>query len=179
MAKLTPRGRALRWLTTHRRITEQPAGSNRDFRKDGITAAQKRLGGWLVGKAWCGTWHANALLAAGVHGVSWRQASVAMIEDDAKARVAPYGRGWVTPASKDWHKRVLRGDAAVLFGRGVHVETVRSVSWQYRRLGLLVLEGGNTASGNKGSQSNGGGSYRRVRPISAVRGFALVDFPGR
>jgi len=179
MARLTSRGQALRWLTTHRGCTEQPAGSNRDHRHDGITAAQMRLGGWLVGKAWCGTWHANALRAGGVKGVSWRQASVKMIEDDARARRAPYGHGWVTPREKGWHKRVHRGDAVILFGRGVHVETVRSVSWQYRRLGLIVADGGNTASGNKGSQSNGGGSYRRVRPISAVRGFALVDYPNR
>jgi len=179
MARLTSRGKALRWLTLHRGMTEHPPGTNTDLRADGIRAAQMRLGLWLVGKPWCGVWHANALRAAGVKGVSWRQASVALIEDDARARRAPYGHGWVTPREKNWHKRVLRGDAVVLFGRGVHVGTVRSTAWAYRRLGYLRVSEGNTSSGNKGSQSNGGGSYDRLRPISAVRGFARVDYPNR
>jgi hypothetical protein len=139
MASLTPRGKDQRWLSSHRGITEQPAGSNRDDRKDGITAAQQRLGNWLVGLAWCGTWAANGLLAAGVRGVSFRQASVALIEDDARAGRAPF-RDWLPAGS-------------------------------YHR-------GGNTSSGTAGSQSNGGGSYRRLRPLSSVYGFARVDYPG-
>ena len=70
-----------------------------------------------------------------------------------------------------------RGDAVVLFGQGVHVGTLRSAAWAYRKLGLIVTDEGNTSSGNAGSQDNGGGSYRRLRRISDVRGFALVDFP--
>lgn len=179
---LSPRGRALRWLTNHRGITEHPAGSNTDSRQDGIRHAQVLCAGggnWLVGQPWCGVWHFMALRAGGVKGISSRQASVALIELDARARRAPYGHGWVTPATKGWHKRVHRGDAVVLFGQGVHVETVRSVRWPYRKLGLVVCDGGNTSSGNAGSQDNGGGSYRRLRRIADVRGFALVDFPDR
>jgi hypothetical protein len=178
VSRLTPRGRALRWLTRHRGITEQPAGSNRDQRADGITAAQRRLAGWLVGKAWCAIWHLNALIAAGVAGArNPALAGVATIEDYARARKAPYGRGWVTPAERGWHKHVLRGDAVVLFGRGVHMETVRSVAWVYRKLGLIRTDGGNTSSGNAGDQANGGGAFPRWRPITVVRGFALVDYP--
>jgi hypothetical protein len=174
---LTPRGRAMRWLTNHRGITEDPAGSNRDNRSDGITAAQKRLGTWLVGLPWCGVWFANALLAADVDGVNYRLASVANIEDDAKAHRKPF-RGWITTGDPNWSQKVLRGDGVVLFGRGVHVETVRSTAWAYRKLGVIRTEGGNTSSGNAGSQNNGGGSYARYRRISDVHGFALVDYPG-
>lgn len=177
---LSARGRAMRWLTRHRYLTEQPAGSNTDRRTDGIRAAQIRCAGgdkWLIGQPWCGVWHYNALRAGGVKGISSRQASVAFIEEDAKARRAPYGRGWITPSDRTWTKRVLRGDAVVLFGYGVHVETVRSTAWAYRKLGLIRCEGGNTSSGNAGSQDNGGGSFPRFRRISDVRGFALVKFP--
>lgn len=167
--RLTARGRALRWMTRHRGCIEQPPGSNRDNRKDGITAAQQRFGSWLVGQAWCGTWCANALRAAGVHGVSSRLASVALIEDDAKARRAPF-RGWTHDPGQ-----VLRGDLVVLFSRGCHVEMVRQVD---RHRGLLITDGGNTSSGSAGSQSNGGGSYRRVRALRDVHGFALVNYPG-
>jgi hypothetical protein len=176
--RLTPRGRALRWLTTHRYLTEQPAGSNTDNRSDGIRAAQVRLAPWLVAQAWCGTWLANALIIAGVRGVTPRLASVALIEDDARAGRCPFRR-WLTIRDAGWWRHVERGDAVVLFGRGVHVETVRSAAWHWRRLGLIRTEGGNTSSGNAGSQNNGGGSYPRLRPISAVYGFALVDYPDR
>lgn len=173
MAGLTVRGKDQRWLSTHRGITEKPAGSNRDDRQDGIAAAQKRLGAWLVGLPWCGVWAANALLAAGVQGVSYRLASVRLIELDAKAGNAPF-RDWRQPG--EW-KRVLRGDLAVMFGPGVHVETVRGFK-QHRGQVYVVTEGGNTSGGPGGSQSNGGGSYRRVRPLSNVYGFARVDYPG-
>src|SRR4051812_3608732 len=113
---LTPRGKDQRWLSSHRNLTEQPANSNRDNREDGITAAQKRHGNWLVGLAWCGPWAANGLLAAGVKGVSYRQASVALIEDDARAGRAPFF-DWQPPLA---YRKVLRGDLVVLFGRGVH-----------------------------------------------------------
>lgn len=173
---LTSRGRALRWLTAHRYLTEQPNGSNWDNRPDGIAAAIKRCG-FKGPIPWCGAWHFNALKAGGVRGISSRQASVALIEEDAKDLKAPYSHGWVTPAARNWHQRVNRGDAVVLFGYGVHVETVRSVSWTWRKLGLIRTEGGNTSSGNAGSQDEGGGSYPRYRKISDVRGFGLVDYP--
>lgn len=177
---LRPRGRALRWLTKHRGLTEIPPGSNTDNRRDGIRAAQVRCangGSWLVGQPWCGTWCWNALHAAGVRGLTSRLASVALIEDDARA-----GRGcfvrWVTRADRRWYRKVRRGDLVVLFGRGVHVEVVRSV-WT-RRAGFVITDGGNTSpEGAAGSQSNGGGSYRRRRPLSQIHGFAVVDYPNK
>jgi hypothetical protein len=173
---LTVRGKALHWLSTHRGLTEQPANSNTDTRSDGIRAAQMRLGAWLVGLAWCGVWAANALLAAGVRGVSWRLASVNLIEDDARAGRAPF-RDWLAPTVANM-RRVLRGDLVVLFGRGVHVGVVRAFKF-VRGVGWVVItDEGNTSSGNAGSQSNGGGSYRRERPLNVVHGFARVDYPG-
>lgn len=173
---LTPRGRALRWLTKHRGITENPAGSNRDKRVDGITAAQRRVAGgadYLVGQAWCGTWCAAAALHAGVkiHSPE-RWASVAFIEDDARAERNGF-RGWTNGT-----KGVLRGDLVVLFGRGVHVETVRATFplGRSKRYGWILSDGGNTGPGDSGSQANGGGAFRRWRRLSDVHGFALVDY---
>lgn len=170
---LTPRGKALRWMTRHRGLTERPAGSNTDRRRDGIRKAQIDCaagGAWLIGLAWCGTWCFNALQAAGVRGISARQASCALIERDARAKRRPFGRGWTTNPA-----HALRGDLVLLFGPGQHVELVREVNMRRR---YVVTDGGNTSSGNAGSQSNGGGSYRRVRPFRDIYGFALVDYPG-
>lgn len=174
---LTPRGKALRWWTNHRGIKEDPPGSNRDKRVDGITSAQRRLGAWLIGLPWCGVWFANALLAAGVKGVSFRQASVAMIEDDARAGRAPF-RDWLPPTLAN-ARRCLRGDGVVLFGRGVHVEGFRALKF-VRGVGWCVrTEGGNTtAPAGSGNQADGGMSTPRLRPLSSVHGFARVDFPG-
>lgn len=176
--KYLPRALALRWLKAHRGLTEQPANSNTDNRADGIRRAQMRLGSWLIGLPWCGVWLANALLRAGVdfRGVAAHLlASVANIEDLARAHRGPYGRGWTTPAERGWHQQVLRGDTVVLFGRGIHAATVRRTS---RRLGLIWTDEGNTSPGDGGSQSNGGGSFRRIRRITDVHGFALVNYPG-
>lgn len=150
------------------KVSEQPAGSNRGGI---ITTWEERLAGggtWLVGQPWCGTFAANMLLFGGVHGVTARLASVALIEDDARAGHGCF-RGWTSDASK-----VLPGDLVVLFGRGVHVELVVRVD---RARGLVFTVGGNTSSGTSGSQANGGGVYARARALSAVHGFALVDFP--
>jgi hypothetical protein len=58
----------------------------------------------------------------------------------------------------------------ILFGRGQHVGTVRSIDSGYAH----TWEG-NTSSGNSGSQSNGGGSFKRSRSRSSeTYGYALV-----
>ncbi len=165
---LTPRGTALRWLTNHRGLTEQPSGSNTDTRIDGIRAAQLRIGTWVLAQPWCGTWCYSALNAARVRNLTGRMASVAMIEDDARAKRYCY-RGWTTD-----HRDVTRGDLVVLFGRGIHVEVVRKV---FPLRGWVLTDGGNTSPGDSGSQANGGGSFLRRRPLSAVHGFALIDYP--
>lgn len=172
MATLTARGKALRHMSTHRGITEDPHGSNTDHRADGIRTAQLALGTWLVGLPWCGVWCAAALRAAGVT-VTYRLASVGLIEEDARAQRAPF---WDWQPPNEWRK-VLRGDLVVWFGHGVHVEMVRGFKKQGGQV-YVITDGGNTSSGTSGSQSNGGGSYRRVRLLSSAYGFARVDYPG-
>jgi hypothetical protein len=181
-ASLTPRGKALRHLTEHRGITEFPAGSNSDNRPHandkrwGIRKAQTLCAGggsWLHGTPWCGTWCFWALRAAKVEGLSSRLASVALIEDDARTHRAPFF-DWKTPSQ--WHD-VNRGDLVVMFGRGVHVEVVRSFDTRHGSV-VVITEGGNTSSGSGGSQSNGGGAFRRERNLRDVHGFARVNYPG-
>jgi hypothetical protein len=43
---------------------------------------------------------------------------------------------------------------------------------------VVVTEGGNTSNGSLGSQSNGGGAFRRERRLGDVHGFARVNYPG-
>jgi hypothetical protein len=174
MRKLTARGRALHRAKLTRGISEQPAGSNSDRRRDGIRAWQTLCAGggtWLIGLPWCGVRCHNLLRTAGVRGLSARLASVAAIEDDARAHRGPF-RGWTTD-----YRKVMRGDLGVLFGRGVHVALIRAV---FPRLGIAITEEGNTTPPNgSGDQANGGCTARRVRPLSAFHGFALVDYPNR
>jgi hypothetical protein len=69
----------------------------------------------------CGLYAAGKVKA---EGESWL-ASVASIEDYAKAGKGPF-RGWTTDGSK-----AKKGDLVVLFGRGQHVGTVRSIDSNY------------------------------------------------
>ncbi len=167
---LTPRGKALHRASTTRGYTENPAGSNSDKRADGISKWQRNCangGSFLDHAPWCGVRCFDVLSHAGVKGLSSRLASVALIEDDARAHRGPF-RGWTSGT-----KGVLRGDLVVLFGRGVHVGLVREIHHGY-----IVTDEGNTSSGPGGSQSNGGGTFRRVRSLNEVHGFALVNYPG-
>lgn len=163
----TPRERAVILAKSYAgRTPEQPAGSNRSP----IIDAMVRAVGSYLGAPWCGIFCGYVLKRAGVRGVSSRIAAVAYIEDDARAGRAPF-RAW--RGARDT-RDVRRGDLVVLFGRGVHVELVVEVD---RARGRVVSIGGNTSPGSAGSQSNGGGCYRRVRPLSDVWGWALVDYP--
>jgi hypothetical protein len=147
---------------------EQPPGSNRG---DGITAAQLSFGNWLVGLAWCGVFVGVGLRAAGCQ-VNYRVASVAFIEDDARAGRSGFAR-WISTMDPRQRKHVQPGDVAVLFGRGVHTEGVLSVhDWG------CVTAGGNTSpEGGTGSQSNGGISAQRNRPWAHIYGIAVPDYP--
>lgn len=161
------RSKSAKWHDDHLGITESPSGSNCDSRSDGIRTSQDGCanGTWLRYQPWCGCWAWSGLYAAGKvkKGDSWL-ASVASIEDYARAGKGPF-KGWTTDGSK-----AKEGDLVVLFGRGQHVGTVRSVDSSY----CHTWEG-NTSSSNGGSQSNGGGSYKRSRSRSGeTYGYALV-----
>jgi hypothetical protein len=161
------RDKSAAWHNGHVGITEDPANSNCDKRADGIRTSQDGCanGTWLRNQPWCGCWAWSGLYAAGKvkKGDSWL-ASVASIEDYARAGHGPF-KGWTTDGSK-----AKAGDLVVLFGRGQHVGTVREITsstcktWE-----------GNTSSSDGGSQSNGGGSYKRERSRSSeTYGYALV-----
>lgn len=160
----TPRQRAVSYAKSFAGVVrEVPYGSN----SGGIiTTWQRRLG--FSRAPWCGIFAGCMLLRAGLGGVTARIASVGAIEDDAKARRGCF-RGWTTNP-----RNAYTGDLAVLFGYGRHVELVDHVDL---KRGVVYTIGGNTSSGSGGSQSNGGGVYRRTRPLSVVRGFALVNYP--
>jgi hypothetical protein len=148
--------------------TEDPAGSNCDSRPDGIRNAQDRTAGggtWLRYQPWCGCALYVALEAGGVKRLDSSLASVASCEDDAKKGIKCW-RGWTTDRSK-----VQPGDAVIVGGYGVHVETVRGFNGSN-----TLTYGGNTSPGSSGSQSNGGGWYARERYPSEVRGYSLVDY---
>lgn len=157
-----PRSRVV-WLARSYagHTTEHPPGSNRG---GVISLWETKFGFGAV--SWCGVFCANMLLHVGVREVTSRLASVALIEEDAKRRRGPF-TGWTT------HIVDTRpGDLVVLFGYGVHVEIVERI------VGNVVHTiGGNTSSGNSGSQANGGGVFARVRSLSDVRGFARVNYP--
>jgi hypothetical protein len=161
------RDKSANWHESHLGITESPPDSNCDSRSDGIRTSQDGCanGTWLRYQPWCGCWAWSGLYAAGKvkKGESWL-ASVASIEDYAKQAKGPF-KGWTTDGSK-----AKKGDLVVLFGRGQHVGTVRSIDANY----AYTWEG-NTSSGSGGSQSNGGGSYKRSRSRhSETYGYALV-----
>lgn len=160
LPKTSPgRAAALNWCSHNLYFTDN---GNRGARVDQLS---RRFG--FLGVPWCGIYCGNALLAGGVKGVTSRIAAVSLIEDDARAHRRPFS-GWSSYAGA-----AKPGDLVVLFGRGVHVEMVRHVD---HKRGLLYTYGGNTSSGNAGSQSNGGGAFPRVRPFSVVHGIAHVQY---
>jgi len=166
--------KAVQFLMSYAGKTEEPYGSN--LGAWGLTAWQTALGSYLVGLAWCGTAVGTALMRAGVKGIDGSVASVASIEDHARAASASTSSGmgenhggfvaWLAPGAGK------RGDAVILFGRGVHVGIIR---WR-TPLGYFTIEG-NTSSGSSGSQSNGGGVFPRFRTFGEVYGCARPDWP--
>lgn len=159
----SPRAVAVAWAASKIGITESPPNSNRGPE---ITAWQRSFGDWLVGQPWCGVFCGRALVQAHVKGVTSRIAGVALIEDDARAGRAPF-RSWHQSA-----KGSLRGDLVVIGGRGVHVELIEQVNAD----GSVISIGGNTSPGFAGSQSNGGGVWRRHRSVSEIHGVARVAY---
>jgi len=168
-----PRERAMEHMAARVGYTEDPPNSNCDYRPDGIRTSQDHCAGggtWLRGQPWCGCWCYYALEAAGVYPLDSSLASVASIEDQARAGSLCF-ETWTTDRS-----RIRPGDLVVVGGYGQHVEMVRGPA---NGDGSVPTYGGNTSPGSGGSQSNGGGAYERVRYPSEIRGFALVEFPGK
>ena len=160
LRRRSPRERALRWAAQQVGTVESPPGSNRGGR---ITRWQKALGPWLVGQPWCGVFLGAMLSHVGVP-ISARIASVAAIEDDAVA-----GRNGLAGIREG---RGRPGDLVILFGRGKHVEVIVKAT----KAGYQTI-GGNTSAGDAGSQANGGGVYKRVRPLKDVYRVVVPAYP--
>ncbi len=154
--------KALAFLRGYIGKTEHPPGSNKA--PWGLTAWQSSLGLWLVGQAWCGVTIGTAMIRAGVEGVTSRCAAVVLNLDDAINR----RNGW---ASVVYRRKTGQGslanakpgDVVGLFGESTHTGMIEK-----RVPGAFVCLEGNTSPGNSGSQSAGGGLFRRTRPDAAV-----------
>lgn len=142
---------------------EHPAGSN----GGGIITVMQTF--WGFGRVpWCG-------ISEGYHAVKFGQieglrsdvASVAAIENHAKAHHAPYGR-WSEDISG-----LLPGSFLVIGGFGVH--TGMKVD-DAAGGGAKTVEG-NTSFGPGGSQANGGCIAARVRSNAEIRGGAAMHYP--
>jgi len=161
--------RAIRWANNQVGTVE--ATGNNDGPK--ILDWQRWVaagGTWLDRAPYCGIGCANACVrhSTVVAPERHRWASVALIEDDARAGRNGFA-GW-----SDDPKTAKPGDLVVLYGRGVHVELVRD-----RAERTLSTVGFNTSPGIAGSQSNGGGVWRRTRPFDQVHGIARINYPNR
>lgn len=142
--------------------TEQPAYSNRA--PWGLTEWTHDRLGISYGVPWCGIFVGHCLEVAGVQGLTSRVAAVAFIYEDAGA-----GRNGFAKRVSVANARP--GDAVGLFGLSTHVALIEKVLPN----GFQTIEG-NTSPGVSGSQSNGGGCYRRFRSFSDVAYVARPDY---
>jgi surface antigen len=121
----------------------------------------------------------------GMDGVSWCDEFISWCAVQAGARDI-VGKAAYTPAHADWFQKMgrwghtPRRGAIVFYNwpdrvfRIQHVGIVESV----RSDGRIVTIEGNTSSGFGGSQSNGGGVFRRVRSTVCVVGYGYPQYDG-
>lgn len=120
--------------------------------------ARKYVGEWMVGQSWCGL----ACI------VAWSQAGVALPKDTVST-VAILNRARrhdkFRPVSPE---NAQPGDLVVFnFAGGAPAEHVGLARGPMRN-GMIPTVEGNTSPGTGGSQNNGGGIYKRSRPIGLV-----------
>lgn len=145
---------------------EQPAGSNWGPKiSDWI-----KVTGYNSPVAWCGCYCNAVVIAGGVpSGAGWIGYTPAIVQR-AKRSIG----GW------SWHSSGQPGDLALFDTPGgdpaVHVGIVEK---KLSSTTYSTIEG-NTSSGSVGSQSEGGGVYRRQRSTQGnfrIIGFARPDWP--
>jgi len=154
---------AVAFAASHVGVKERPAGSN----SGPFIDAWCRLAGYTNPVPWCGCFVNACIVAAGLpSGAGWQIGFTPAIVAHAKRGIG----GW------SWHATGRPGDLA-LFDSGpggdiaVHVEIVRAKLSASR----YSTYGGNTSSGNAGSQSNGGMVARRD-DRSTIGGFHIIGF---
>jgi hypothetical protein len=162
-ARSSKRVDAVRWAHAQVGQHEVPPGSNRGLR---IDIWQRKFG--FLGAPWCGIFCGNALVNAGVKGVTSRIASVGAIQEDAEAH-----RGCFSGYTPGKTSGALRGDLVVLFGFGVHVELIQTVHSD----GSVDTIGGNTSPApGSGSEFAGGCVAERHRSPEEIHGVAHVHY---
>lgn len=167
----SPKAKFVRWISAQEGTVETPPFSN-DGPKIRRWQRHTARGAFYLDRApYCGIGCENGLARAGFD-TDPRMASVAWIEDAARSGQGPFDR-WTTDPRSIGRDEVF---LVVLFGRGVHVEGGRKIS-RLRR--AVRTTGFNTSSGVAGSQSNGGGVFRRWRPFEQVHGYAVLAKPKR
>lgn len=155
-------GRALSFARSKIGVTESPPNSNRGPQVDEWERACNFLAG-----PWCGAFTNACLVAAGLTS-NWRMRYCPYVEADAKGGAG--GWKWITTGSGD----VQPGDI-VLYGSGLaeHQGIVEKVSGGRD---VQTIEG-NTSGGPGGSQSNGGGVFRRKRhEDGSLGGFPIRGY---
>lgn len=119
----------------------------------------------------------------GMDGVSWCDIFVSWVGVQANARDI-IGKAAYTPAHAQWFKDQGRWGSSPKRGAIVFFDFPDSVH-RIQHIGIVekVLGGGrvqtiegNTSSGVYGSQSNGGGVYRRIRSSSVIVGYGYPRY---
>lgn len=134
--------------------TESPPGSNR--------TKFAAMANHVNGRAWCATFAVAMARSVGMHLPSESASTIQMAAGFKAAR--------------RWHTSPMIGDLAFFHFPGEsapinHVGIVEKIS-----TGFVTCIEGNTSPGWGGSQSNGGGVYRRTRPYSLVVGFGWPEY---
>jgi hypothetical protein len=164
------RARAVRWALGKVGVVEHPAGSNKGPGKDGISAVQ--------------------IASIGFDGQPWCQCMAsysAQVGSKGRLKASWYGGytvGVVNMACN--HQRGLTlttlsqarpGDWVEFnFPGGESVDHVGIFLSHDPEAGTVTCVEGNTSSGDGGSQSNGGGAFKRTRSTSLVGAVVRVPF---
>ena len=157
---------ALEFARKHIGVTESPAGSN----SGPEIAKWTKATGYTCPVFWCGCFVNVCIMAGGLpSGAGWI-GYTPYIVSRAKAGTG----GW------SWHASGKPGDLALFDTPGgdpaVHVAIVEK---KLSDSSYQTIEG-NTSAGDGGSQSNGGGVFRRVRSTQGnfrIIGFARPPYP--
>lgn len=145
-------------------VTESPAGSNRGPL---IDIMQKAVG--MIGQPWCGAFVFWCLKNAGIE-VTPEVRYCPATEAHAKNGTGGF-RDWVPAHGGSF----APAGSLVLYGQA-EAQHVGLLVKDWRGEPSVSTVEGNTSSGPHGSQDNGGGVFRRQRPIDGpfpVRGFAI------
>jgi hypothetical protein len=147
--------------------TENPPGSNTS---NFIRAMARAVGAPAPPYSWCGLFVWWATEGVGVKGLNDRALYVPFIIEDAKKCVNGFA-GFVDPRSAklgDWVCMDFGGSRDL----GEHVGMAIGPAVKIGSEWYVPTVEGNTSSSILGSQSNGGGVFKRQRPLSCIVGCA-------